>query len=142
MTNQIAFYFQVTQTLSLQVFLITISLKKNHHEPNKKYMYIHDIFSDIFNFLFKKRRDKIFIHCTKTCACVFNACIKCKIRYPIKNTSSMVYFLCNYPVIRSIKSHQGNLTTPLMKVIDRIFIIASIESILFVICNFKVNGML
>lgn len=41
-------------------------------------MYIHDIFSDIFNFLFKKRRDKIFIHCTKTCACVFNACINAK----------------------------------------------------------------
>lgn len=68
-------------------------------------MYIYDIFSDIFNFLFKKYWDKIFIYCIKICVCVFNVCIKCKICYLIKNISLMVYFLCNYLVIRSIKSY-------------------------------------
>lgn len=69
-------------------------------------MYIHDIFSDIFNFLFKKRRDKIFIHCTKTCACVFNARIKCKIRYPIRTQVQWFIFYAitqSEEVLRAIK---------------------------------------
>lgn len=61
-----------------------ILLKKNYYELNKKYMYIYDIFSDIFNFLFKKCWDKIFIYCIKICVCVFNVCIKCKICYLIR----------------------------------------------------------
>lgn len=43
----------------------------------------------IYNFLFKKRiknfaGTKYLYIAQKTGACVFNACIKCKIRYPIR----------------------------------------------------------